>query len=324
MEAYGIRIHENGGPEKLQFEKIVIDEPNNNLVLIKNEIIGVNFIDTYHRSGLYKVKLPFTIGVEGTGVVENVGEKVENYKSGDRVAYVGVTGSYAEYILVPENKLVLIPDNIEFQEAGAGMLQGLTAQYLTDTTFPINANHRCLIHAAAGGVGLLLIQFAKQKGAYVIGTVSAPEKAELAMKAGADEIILYTEQDFEKEVLRITDNQKVNVVYDSVGKSTFDKSLNCLAPLGYMVLFGQSSGPVDTFDPRILNEKGSLFLTRPSLFHYISEENIYRKRANAVFELISNKKLQLKIENVFPLSQAAEVHMLLEDRQTTGKVLLSP
>ncbi|WP_089945804.1 quinone oxidoreductase family protein, partial [Candidatus Entotheonella palauensis] len=265
-----VRIHEFGGPEAMQYEEVPTPAPGSGQVLVKLAAAGLNFIDVYQRTGLYPNNLPYTLGLEGSGTVEAVGVAVTGFSPGDPVAYTGVPGSYADYVLVPADRLVHMPEGLDIKYGAAAMLQGMTAHYLAYTTYPLKAGDTCLVHAAAGGVGLLLVQMAKQCGARVIGTVSTEEKAALAREAGADEMILYTQQDFEAEVMRLTDGKGVQVIYDSVAKDTFDKGLNCLAPLGYMVLYGQSSGPIPPFNPASLNEKGSLFLTRPSLFHYIA------------------------------------------------------
>ena len=319
-----IRVSEHGGPEVLRYEEVPKPSPGPDQALIKLEAIGVNFIDTYHRTGLYPVSLPFIPGLEGAGVVEAVGENVTEVQPGDRVAYTGIPGSYAEYVVAPAARLVKLPDAIGFREGAAIMLQGLTAHYLATSTYPLKSGDTALVHAAAGGVGLLLVQMAKLRGARVFGTVSTEEKARLAKEAGADEVILYTQQDFEAEVKRLTDGRGVNVVYDSVGKTTFEKSLNCLAPLGYLVLYGQSSGPVPPFDPLVLSQKGSLFLTRPSLGDYIPTREALLQRAGEVLGWLTSGQLKLHIGKVFPLAEAAEAHRQLEGRQTTGKVLLIP
>lgn len=319
-----IRVSEHGGPEVLRYEEVPKPSPGPDQALIKLEAIGVNFIDTYHRTGLYPVSLPFIPGLEGAGVVEAVGENVTEVQPGDRVAYTGIPGSYAEYVVAPAARLVKLPDALGFREGAAIMLQGLTAHYLATSTYPLKSGDTALVHAAAGGVGLLLVQMAKLRGARVFGTVSTEEKARLAKEAGADEVILYTQQDFEAEVKRLTDGRGVNVVYDSVGKTTFEKSLNCLAPLGYLVLYGQSSGPVPPFDPLVLSQKGSLFLTRPSLGDYIPTREALLQRAGEVLGWLTSGQLKLHIGKVFPLAEAAEAHRQLEGRQTTGKVLLIP
>jgi NADPH2:quinone reductase len=319
-----VRIHQFGGPEVMQYEEVPTPSPGPGQVLVKLAAAGLNYIDVYQRTGLYPNNLPYTMGLEGSGEIAAVGPEVTGFAVGDRVAYTGVPGAYAEYALVPAERLVHMPTGMDIKAGAAAMLQGMTAHYLAYTTYPLKPGDSCLIHAAAGGVGLLLVQMAKQRGARVFGTVSTEEKAALARDAGADAVILYTQQDFESEVKRLTDGKGVNVVYDSVGKTTFDKSLNCLAPLGYMVLYGQASGPVPPFDPAILNTKGSLFLTRPSLFHYIADRASLEKRAGDVLGWIASGQLKLRMEYTFPLSEAAEAHRSLEGRKTTGKVLLIP
>jgi NADPH2:quinone reductase len=319
-----IRIQQNGGPEVLKLEEVPTPQPGPGQALVKLEAIGVNFIDVYHRTGLYKTALPLTPGQEGSGTITALGEGAAAVKVGDRVAWTSVMGSYAEYQVVPADRLIKLPKGLEAKDGAAAMLQGMTAHYLATTTFPLQRGQTCLMHACAGGVGLLLTQIAKMRGATVIGTVSTDQKARLARDAGADHIIRYTEQDFEAEVNRITGGKKVDVVYDGVGKTTFDKSLNCLRRRGMMVLFGQSSGAVPPFDPSILNQKGSLFLTRPSLNAYIADRPELEQRANDVLGWIKNGKLKLTIGATFPLAQAAEAHRALEGRKTTGKVLLLP
>ena len=319
-----VRIHEFGSPDVMQYEEVPTPTPGAGQVLVKLAASGLNFIDVYQRTGLYPNDLPYGLGLEGSGTVAAVGADVSGLKEGDPVAYTGVPGSYAEYVLAPATSLVRMPDGLDLKVGAAAMLQGMTAHYLAYTTYPLKADDTCLIHAAAGGVGLLLVQMAKQCGARVIGTVSTEEKADLAREAGADEIILYTQQDFEAEVKRLTDGKGVQVIYDSVAKDTFDKGLNCLAPLGYMVLYGQSSGPIPPFDPAILNAKGSLFLTRPSLFHYIADRPSLEKRAGDVLGWIASGALKLRMEHTFALSDVAEAHRSLEGRKTTGKVLLIP
>ena len=319
-----VRIHEFGGPEAMQYEDVPTPTPGSGQVLVKLAAAGLNFIDVYQRTGLYPNPLPYTLGLEGSGTVEAVGAAVTGFSPGEPVAYTGVPGSYAEYALVPADRLVRMPDGLDIKCGAAAMLQGMTAHYLAYTTYSLKAGDTCLIHAAAGGVGLLLVQMAKQCGARVIGTVSTEAKAALAREAGADDMILYTQQDFEVEVKRLTDGKGVQVVYDSVAKDTFDKGLNCLAPLGYMVLYGQSSGPIPPFNPAILNEKGSLFLTRPSLFHYIADRASLEQRAGDVLGWIASGKLKLRMEHTFALKDVAASHRSLEGRKTTGKVLLIP
>jgi len=319
-----IRVHEYGGPEALSYEDAPLPEPGAGEARVKIEAAGLNFIDVYHRMGRYPAQLPITPGVEGAGVVDAVGPQVADLQPGDRVVYVMQMGSYAEYAVVPAWKLVQVPDDIEIRQAAAVMLQGMTAHYLTYNTYPLRPGDTALVHAAAGGVGLLLVQMAKQRGARVIGTVSTEEKARLAREAGADEVILYTQVDFEAETKRLTDSQGVNVVYDSVGKTTFDKSLNCLKPRGYMVLYGQSSGPVPPLDPQVLNAKGSIFLTRPSLGHYAADRAEIVQRAGDLFAWMLAGQLKVRIDKTFPLAEAGEAHRYLEGRKTKGKVLLIP
>ncbi len=319
-----VRIHQFGGPEAMQYEEVPTPTPGEGQVLVKLAAAGLNYIDVYQRTGLYPNNLPYTLGLEGSGSVAAVGPGVSNYNEGDVVAYTGVPGAYADYALVPVERLVLMPQGLDPKAGAAAMLQGMTAHYLAYSTYPLKSADTCLIHAAAGGVGLLLVQMAKHCGARVIGTVSTDEKAALARDAGADHVILYTQQDFEAEVKQLTDGKGVNVVYDSVGQTTFDKSLNSLAPLGYMVLYGQASGPVPPFDAGILNTKGSLFLTRPSLFHYIADRQSLEKRAGDILNWIASGQLKLRTEFTFPLAEVAEAHRSLEGRRTTGKVLLIP
>ncbi|WP_376788686.1 quinone oxidoreductase [Thermoflexus sp.] len=319
-----VRIHQFGGPEVLQVDEIPTPAPGPGQVLVRLRAIGVNFIDTYHRTGLYRISLPFIPGQEGAGEVVAVGPGVTEFREGDRVAYAGVSGSYAEYIVVPAERLVKLPPAMDFPQAAAVLLQGITAQFLTQSTYPLKPGETCLIHAAAGGVGTLLVQMAKRRGARVIGTVSSPTKAEIVRSLGADAVIIYTEQDFEAEVKRLTEGRGVDVVYDSVGKDTFEKSLNCLRPRGYMVLFGQSSGPVPPIDPQILNQKGSLFLTRPSMWHYLLTREELLWRAGEVLDLVATGQLKVFIDSTFPLEQAADAHRRLVSRQTVGKVLLIP
>ena len=319
-----VRVNEYGGPEALSYEEVEKPVPGSNEVLVKIAAAGVNYIDTYQRSGLYQVPLPLTLGLEAAGVVEELGEEVSKYNKGDRVAYTSVPGAYAEYASVPEEKLVSLPDGVSFNEGAAAMLQGCTAHYLCKSTYQVKQGDSCLIHAAAGGVGLLLIQMVKNAGGFVIGTVSTDDKAKLAKEAGADEVILYSEKDFETEVNRITSGDGVNVVYDSVGKSTFEKSINCLSRLGYMVLYGNASGPVTEFNPATLGPKGSLFLTRPTLFDYTADRASLEWRTGDVFDWISRGDLKLRIEHFYSLSDAQEAHQDLEGRKTSGKIILTP
>jgi len=319
-----VRVHKYGGPEVLTLEEIPVPEPKAGEARVKIEAIGVNYIDIYQRTGLYPLKTPFTLGTEGAGIVDAVGPDVTGVKIGDRVGYAMIPGSYAEYVIVPATRLVPIPPNIEARSAAALMLQGITAHYLTHSTYALKKGDTALIHAAAGGAGLLLIQIAKQLGATVIGTVSTEAKAKLAKEAGADHVILYTQADFLAEVKKLTDGRGLDVVYDSVGQTTFDKSLDCLRPRGYLVLFGQSSGPVPPFDPGKLAAKGSLFLTRPSLAHYTLERAELLQRANDIFNWTAAGKLKVRIDKTFPIAEAAEAHRQLEGRKTTGKVILLP
>ena len=293
-------------------------------VLVKIAAAGVNFIDVYQRTGQYRVPLPFTLGQEAAGSVTAVGAGVSDVKVGDRVAYAAVLGAYAEYSSVPADRVVPLPDGVDAKVAAAAMLQGMTAHYLATTIYPLRAGDTCLVHAAAGGAGLLLCQIAKMRGARVIGTVSTPEKAALARAAGADDVILYSEQDFEVEVKRLTGGKGVQVVYDSVGRTTFEKGLNVLAPRGMMVLFGQSSGAVAPLDPQVLAQKGSLSLTRPTLHHFIAARAELLARAGDVLDWIRVGKLTVRVGLELPLAQAAEAHRRLEARGTTGKVLLLP
>lgn len=319
-----IRIAKHGGPDVLALETIDAPTPGNGQVRIAIEAAGVNFIDTYHRTGLYPLGLPLTLGLEGAGVVEAVGRGVSELKAGDRVAWKSVQGSYAEQVVADEAAVVKIPQGVQTKTAAAVMLQGLTAHYLSHSTYPLKSGDTCLIHAAAGGVGLLLVQMAKMRGARVFGTTSTEEKAALAKQAGADEVILYTRQDFEAEVKRLTNGRGVDVVYDSVAKSTWEKSINSLRPRGYMVFFGNASGPVPPIDPLLLSQKGSIFLTRPTLNSYSATREEYQSRANDVMGWIQTGKLSVRIGETHPLEQAAEAHRRLEGRKTTGKVLLIP
>jgi NADPH:quinone reductase len=319
-----IQISQPGGPEVMQFVDLPEPQPKPNEVIVRISAIGVNFIDVYNREGRYKVPLPFVPGQEAAGVIAVVGEEVNAVKPGDRVAYTGVIGSYAQCAAVPADRLVRIPDALDDRQAAAAMLQGMTAQYLSHDTYPLKQGDTALIHAAAGGVGLLLVQMAHHLGARVIATVSTEEKAKLARDAGADEVILYTRQDFESETRSLTGGRGVDVVYDSVGKSTFDKSLNVLRPRGMMLLYGGSSGAVPPFEPTLLTQKGSLFLTRPSLGHYTLTSSELQNRATAVFNMIVGGKLKLRIEHIYPLADAPRAHRELEGRKTTGKLLLIP
>ncbi|HEY6332706.1 MAG TPA: quinone oxidoreductase [Blastocatellia bacterium] len=313
-----------GGLEVLQYTDTEMPKLKCGEALVKLSAVGVNFIDVYHRTGLYKLPLPFTPGTEGAGVVEATSEGVTEVTVGDRVAYAMSVGAYAEYAAVPSWRLVKIPEGDSFESAAAAMLQSMTAHYLTTSVYPLKNGDGALVHAAGGGVGLLLIQMAKRAGARVFGTVSTEEKAALATEAGADEVIKYTHQDFEEQVKRLTDGKGVQVVYDSVGKDTFLKSLRCLAPRGMLALFGQSSGPVPSFDPGLLAQGGSLFLTRPSLANYSATREELLWRAGDVLNWIKAGELKLRISQTFPLSEAALAQSALEGRKTTGKLLLIP
>lgn len=321
---YAIRIHQYGGPEVLTYEEVPLPEPAAGEVLVKVEAIGLNFVEIYRRKGLYTSQMPFVPGEELAGVVESIGAAVTEVKPGDRVVTTNGHGAYATHAIVPAARLVSVPQNIDTRQAAAVMLQGMTAHYLSHSTFPLQAGHTALVHAAAGGVGQLLVQLAKGRGAKVIGTVSTEEKAQLARETGADAVILYTQEDFEVATKRLTGNQGVDVVYDAVGKDTFEKGLNCLKRRGYMVLYGQASGPVGPLDPQLLNAKGSLFLTRPTLRDYTTEREELLQRAGDLFRWMAEGKLRVRIDRTFSLAEAAEAHRYMEGRQTKGKVLLIP
>jgi len=318
-----IQLTETGGPEVLRLEEVETPSPGPGQALVRVEAAGLNFFDTYQRSGAYPTKLPKVPGSEGAGVVEAVGDGVENLAEGDRVAWAGQPGSYAERVLVDPAGVVTVPDGIDLRTAAAVMLQGMTAHYLATSTFPLGPDHTALVHAGAGGVGQLLIQIAKHRDAQVVTTVSTEEKAEVARAAGADEVILYTEVDFAEEAARLY-GHGVDVVYDSVGRDTFLRSMDCLRPRGMLVLFGQSSGPADPIDPQVLNSKGSIFLTRPTLGHYTADPSELRWRADDLFSWITSGKLDVRIDQTFPLAEAPEAHRYIEGRQTKGKVLLLP
>ena len=317
-----VRLHEPGGPEALRVERVPVPQPAAGEALVRIEATGINFIEVYQRSGLYKVPLPATLGGEGAGEVVAIGPGVDEVRVGDRVAWAGGFGAYAEYAVVPAAKLVPLPAQVSTRVGAAVMLQGMTAHYLANSTCPLREGDRCVVHAAAGGVGLLLVQMARRRGACVIGTVGSDEKAALAREAGADEVIVYTRDDFAAEVRRLTDGRGVQVIYDSVGRTTFLPGLDVLAPRGMMVLFGQSSGPVAAIDPQLLNQKGSLFLTRPTLGHYTATREELLQRACALFAWIGAGELTVRIGAEFPLAEVAEAHRALESRRTTGKVLL--
>ncbi|MFN3980751.1 MAG: quinone oxidoreductase family protein [Caldilinea sp.] len=319
-----IQIHETGGRDVLKLAEVAVPTPGAGEVRIKVEYAGLNFIDIYQRLGQYKLALPFTPGLEAGGVVDAVGAGVTDVKVGDRVAYCMINGAYAEYAIAPAAKLAPAPASLGLDVVTALMVQGMTAHYLAMSTFPLNANHTALIHAAAGGTGRLLVQVAKRTGARVIATAGTTEKAALARSAGADEVIIYTQADFVSEVKRLTDGVGVDVVYDSVGQSTFAGGLDCLKPRGMMVLWGQASGPVGAFDPQILNQKGSLYLTRPSLGAYIATRSELLQRANDLFAWAQAGELDVRIDRIFPLVDVAAAHAYIEGRQTQGKVLLKP
>ena len=319
-----VRIHETGGLDKLICEEVPVPSPEPGQALVKIHAIGLNFIDIYFRTGLYQSKLPFIPGQEAAGTVEKIEGEAAGLKPGDRVAYAGTIGAYAEYALVNSAKLVKLPDTVSFEMAAAVMLQGMTAHYLAYSTFPLRKGETVLLHAAAGGVGLLLTQVAKSIGANVIGTVSTEGKGALARDAGADHVIVYTRADFEEEVKKITAGAGVDVVYDSVGRTTFEKSLNCLKRRGMMVLFGQSSGPVPPFEIAALNAKGSLYLTRPGLPHYTASRDELVWRAGDILERVAGNRLRVRVDRIYPLTEAAQAQQALEGRKTSGKVLLKP
>jgi NADPH2:quinone reductase len=319
-----IQIRQAGGPEVLQLAELPIPEPGPGQVLIRVEAIGVNFIEIYFRKGVYKSSFPLVPGSEAAGTIEELGPGVTGFKAGDAVASVSVLGSYAEYAVVSAASLVKVPAGVTMEQAAAAMLQGMTAHYLAHSTYPLKAGETALIHAGAGGVGLLLTQMAAKIGARVITTVSTEEKAELSREAGANDVILYTEKDFEPEVKRLTGGKGVDVVYDSVGKTTFEGSLNCLRPRGLVALFGASSGPVPPFDLIQLSGKGSLYVTRPTLWHYIGTRADLEWRAGDVLNAVASGELKLRMEHVYELADAARAQTDLEARRTTGKILLEP
>ncbi len=319
-----IQVQKTGGPEVLTLVDLPIPEAKTGEAIVRIHAIGVNFIDVYFREGRYPAQPPFVVGQEAAGVVTSLGAGVTSLAVGDRVAYTGTLGSYAEYAAVAATRLVRIPDGLDFERSAAVMLQGMTAHYLCRSTYPLQAGQTALIHAAAGGVGLLLVQMAKRIGARVIGTVGTREKAQLAREAGADEVILYTEQDFEAETKRLTGGLGVDVVYDGVGKTTFDKDLEVLRPRGYLVLFGGASGAVPPFDPIVLSRKGSLFLTRPTLVNYMATSEELEERAGDVLGMVAAGELLLRSKHRYPLADAQQAHRDLEGRKTTGKVLLIP
>src|SRR6185437_11451129 len=320
---HAIRIHENGGPEVLKWEEVDVGEPGPGQVKIRQESAGLNFIDVYHRTGLYKQDLPFTPGVEGAGIVESVGDGVTSVKKGDSVAYAGPLGGYAEERLIDADRVVKLPDGISTQQAAGMMLQGMTAQMLLRAVYPVKKGDAILIQAAAGGVGLIMCQWAAALGATVIGTVSTQEKAELARNHGCAHPIVYTKQDFVAEVNKITAREKLPVVYDSVGRDTFMKSLDCLKLRGLMVSFGNASGPVDPISPLLLSQKGSLYLTRPTLFHYVATRAELERSAGELFDMVLSGKVKIEVKQRIPLKDAAEAHRQLEARKTTGSTVLT-
>ncbi|HUG44935.1 MAG TPA: quinone oxidoreductase [Sphingomicrobium sp.] len=320
---YAIRVHETGGPKVLSWEEVEIGEPGPGEALVRHSAVGLNYIDVYHRTGHYRQPMPFTPGVEGAGTVERVGEGVKIVRPGNRVAYAGPLGSYSQERLINADRLVKLPDEIGSEQAAAMMLQGLTARMLLRSVFEVKSGDSILVHAAAGGVGLFLCQWANALGARVIGTVSSDEKGELARAHGCHHPIVYTREDFAAEVARITDGEKLPVVYDSVGKATFAQSLDCLAPRGLMVSFGNASGPVEPIAPALLAQKGSLFLTRPTLFHFIGGRDELEEAAAELFEIVGSGKVKVQVGQRFALSEAAEAHRALEARETTGSTVLT-
>ncbi len=317
-----IRVHEFGGPEVLRPEDLPLPEPGPGQIRLKVHASGVNFIDIYQRTGQYRGELPFTLGQEAAGTVDAVGAGVTDFRPGDRAGFTSAQGSYAEYVVVPASLAVNVPAGVDFEQAAAVLLQGYTAHYLTHSTYALRAGETALVHAAAGGLGLLVVQMAKRLGARVIGTVSTEAKARLAREMGADEVILYSQQDFEAETKRLTEGRGVEVVYDSVGRTTFEHSLNCLRRRGMLVLCGQSSGAVAPLDPQVLNAKGSLYLTRPTLMHYIMDRPELLRRAADIFGWLAAGELKVRVDRRYPLSAAAEAQRHLESRQVMGKIVL--
>jgi NADPH2:quinone reductase len=319
-----IRIEAYGGPEVLRYVELPDPQPGAGQLRVRVEAAGVNFIDVYHRTGLYPGSLPLVLGQEGAGVVDGIGPGVSGFREGDRVGWASVPGGYAERALVPAERAVALPEGVDSRTAAALLLQGMTAHYLATSTYPLKPGDTCLVHAAAGGVGLLLLQMAKRRGARVLGTVSTAEKAALAREAGADAVILYTQEDFVQAVKRLTGGRGVEVVYDSVGKATAEKGFDCLVPRGMMVVYGNSSGPMPPIDPLVLSRKGSLFLTRPTLHHYTADRASLEARAGEVLGDAASGRLKVRIDRTYPLAEAAEAHRALEGRRTTGKLLLLP
>jgi NADPH2:quinone reductase len=321
--SHAIRVHNVGGPDVLQWEEVAVGDPGPGQIKLRQEAAGLNFIDVYHRTGLYPQPLPFTPGTEGAGVVEVVGEGVTNVKKGDRVAYAGPVGGYAEERLIDADRVVKLPKDISTEQAAAMMLQGMTAQMLLRSVFPVAKGDTILVHAAAGGVGLIMCQWAAALGATVIGTVGTEEKAELAKAHGCAHPIVYSKQDFVAEVNRITEGEKLPVVYDSVGRDTFMRSLDCLKVRGLMVSFGNASGPVEPFSPLVLSQKGSLYLTRPTLFHYVASREQLENSAKELFEVVAKGKVKIEVQQRFALKDAAEAHRQLQARKTTGSTILT-
>lgn len=319
-----VRIHEPGGPEVLRCEDAPVPEPGPGEALVKVDAAGINFIDVYQRTGLYRIPLPATLGQEGGGTVTATGGGVTEVRVGQRVAWAANLGAYADFASVPAARLVPLPEGVGTKQGAAVMLQGMTAHYLACSTRPLRPGDTCVVHAAAGGVGLLLCQIARRRGARVIGTVSTPAKADLAREAGAEHVVLRGERDFAAEVMRLTDGAGAQVVYDSIGRDTFEKSLASLARRGLLVLYGQSSGPVPPLDPQVLNQRGSLFLTRPTLGHYTATRAELLERAGEVLGWVRDGSLRLRVHGEFPLAAAADAHRELESRRTTGKLLLVP
>jgi NADPH2:quinone reductase len=321
---YAVRIHEHGDPAVLTYEEVPLPEPEQGQVRVNIAAAGVNFIDTYHRTGLYPVQLPFTPGVEAAGTIDALGPEVSGFQEGEHVAFTMTPGAYAEYAVVPASNVIHVPAELDLPTAAASLLQGMTAHYLTNSSFPLKPGDTVLVHAAAGATGQLIVQMAKQLGARVFGTASSAEKGAIAIQRGADEIIIYTQKDFVEEVKRLTDGAGVDVVYDSVGATTFEKSLDCLRPRGMLVSFGQSSGAIPLFNVGILGQKGSLSLVRPSLAHYIATREELEQRSSDVFNGILDGTLTITVAKTLPLAQAAAAHELLQDRSNAGKILLTP
>ena len=321
---HAIRIHETGGPEKMVWDEVSVADPGPGEVRVRNTAVGLNYIDTYHRSGLYPIPLPAVLGMEGAGVVEAVGPKVKEFKKGDRVAYASPIGAYAEVLLRPADRLVKVPAGIDDKIAAAIMLKGMTAWYLARRTYAVKKGDTILVHAAAGGVGQILSQWAKHLGATVIGTVGSDDKVETAKKVGCKHVIVTSKANFVDRVKEVTRGAGVPVVYDGVGKATFLPSLDCLRPLGLMVSFGNASGAVDAFNPAILSQKGSLFLTRPTLFTYTAKREDLLQAAKELFDVVKKKVVKISVNQTYPLREAAQAHRDLEARKTTGSTVLLP